>query len=436
MHVRYVFLWGGLAACVASSNDQDADAMFVTADDASREIDRATRSKLSQAGFAEDEIRAVGESVVMSRRLSVQSFVKEANESNAAGPAFARSVRRESHGKAHACLRARFDVTTRTGSGVFQERASYPAWVRISNGGAYQRDDKAAHISRGWGIKLLGVSGTPSGTQDFLFITSPRFFIHDIRHYPNFLRSTGNGRIGFIFNALFNMSLEEKAVILHRLSLKVSNLLESPEYSAVPYSYGNEVVKYALSPCGSTPPITPENMPPPDQASDDYLTEAMDATLRNSTEGVCYDFFVQRPSADDSVENPTRAWTGEFEAVARITIPLGQHAGAGGPADHTAEANVRTCESMAFDPFNSTEASRPIGKTNLTRKVVYKKLAAFRRTELPDLFSRWRNRDDTVPAEYRNELNKLGDPESAQPIPEETREPTIDNVFRSLGIVR
>ena len=75
------------------------------------------------------------------------------------------------------------------------------------------------------------------------------------------------------------MSFEEKAVIIHRLGLKVSSLLESPEYSAVPYAYGNETVKYAVAPCGSTPPSTPSSKPPPSGASDTYLEEAMNATL-------------------------------------------------------------------------------------------------------------------------------------------------------------
>lgn len=310
--------------------------------------------------------------------------------------------------------------------------------MRLSNGGAYQRDDKSQHISRGWAIKMLGIEGTPTRTQDFLFITSPRFFIKDITHYPGFLKSSGDGRLGFVWNLLTNMSLEEKQVIVHRLGLKVSNLLESPEYSAVPYSYGSETVKYAVAPCGTTPPTTPESRPPPRDASPDYLEEAMSATLGRSdpAKGVCYTFFVQRPRSEsaDPIDNPTQAWEGAFDPVATITIPHGQHRG--GAADY--RANDAECERMAFDPFNATEASAPRGKTNWTRKFVYAALSRFRRVELPQVYARWQrdHQDPTIPAEYRRELGKLRDPNALAPQVKVTTEPAIDDGFRALGIVR
>ena len=152
------------AACSQSgdSEDQGSDALSSSPTELSAEA----QGELGAAGFAADEIQAVSDSITISKTLSVKSFVDEANSGELAPDA----IRRESHGKQHGCLRARFDVTTDSNIGVFQKGASYPAWIRISNGGAYQKDDKAQHISRGWGIKLMGVSGTPTTTQDFLFI--------------------------------------------------------------------------------------------------------------------------------------------------------------------------------------------------------------------------------------------------------------------------
>lgn len=230
------------------------------------------------------------------------------------------------------------------------------------------------------------------------------------------------------------MSFDEKKVIIHRLGLKVSNLLESPEYSAVPYAYGNETVKYAVAPCGTLPPSTPESRPPSDNAPEDYLEEAMNATLQSSDKGVCYSFFVQRPRGGnaDSIENPTEAWEGKFDEVAKITIPPGQHRG--GPVDY--RQNESECERMAFDPFNTTAANEPRGKTNWTRKFVYAALSDFRRVELPTLYTKWRaNPDDpTIPREYRKELKKLRDPNALAPTVKDTIEPGLDDGFRKLGI--
>jgi hypothetical protein len=51
-------------------------------------------------------------------------------------------------------------------------------------------------------------------------------------------------------------------------------------------------------------------------------------------------------------------------------------------------ANDDECERMAFDPFNSSEANEPRGKTNWTRKFVYKALSQFRLVEMPKLYAR------------------------------------------------
>jgi len=391
------------------------------------------RDELLQAAFSEDEITAVAQSVAASMVLAAKSFVDEVNDNT---PAEGGAIRRESHGKQQGCLRAKFEVTTDSSVGVFRSGASYPAWIRLSNGGAYQRDDRDKHISRGFGIKLLDVNDTPTRTHDFLLITSPRFFIEDITHYPSFLKASGEGRPSQIFNLVLHMSSAERDVIKHRLALKVSNLLDSPGYSAVPYQYGDDVVKYAIAPCTlDAPPVMPQPHDPPDDASEDYLEDAMDATLLHSAQSpVCFGFYVQRKRADDSIDDPTRAWEGPFERVARLTIPFGQHRG--GPFDYT--KNNAEGERMSFDPFNAAPANRPVGKTNLTRKFIYAKLAAFRRRELPELVLRWRAdpRDPSVPDEFRREFRQLDNPEAVTPRVQDDRQPEVDDKFRGLGIVR
>lgn len=388
-------------------------------------------AELENAGFSAKEITAVDESITISRALAVQSLVEGANgKTLAAGGA----VRRESHGKHQGCLRARFEVSTSANIGLFQHGASYPAWIRLSNGGAYQRDDRSEHISRGYAIKVLGVAATPTGTHDFLMITSPRFFIRDLTHYPSFLKSSGGGRLSQIANFLLHLSPDERSVIQHRRALTIRNLLESPGYSAVPYQYGNEVVKYAIAPIGAPPPVEPQPQEPPEGASEDYLEEAMNATLAQSQHApVCFGFYVQRQGPEDAIDDPTNAWTSPFEEVARLTIPFGQHRG--GPFDY--QRNDAVAERLAFNPFNAASGSRPLGKINLMRKFVYDDLAAFRRRDLPVLFSRWKaNPHDTSVAEaIRDQLKKIDHPEHVSLNIQDVDEPQVDEAFKALGIV-
>ena len=390
------------------------------------------RNELRVAGLSGEEVEAVSQSVCASVLLAVKSLVDEANDGLLAVNG---AVRRESHGKHQGCLRAKFEVTSNSGVGIFRPGSSYAAWVRLSNGGAYQRDDRAEHISRGLAIKLLNVPDTATRTHDFLLITSPRFFINDLTHYPSFLRSSSQGRPSQFFNFIFHMSAAERDVIQHRRSLKVSNLLEAPGYSAVPYRYGQDVVKYALAPSRlDAPPVMPQSHETPSKATEDYLEDAMNATLQAAgPDGVSLGFYVQRKQDRDSIEDPTHAWEGPFERVARITIPSGQHRGA--PFDYS--KNNTMAERLSFDPFNAASDSSPVGKTNLTRQFVYKHLAAFRRREFPELFARWKQdrNDPGVPEEIRKELKHLKHPDSVVLQTQDDREPEIDDGFRRLGIV-
>ena len=105
------------------------------------------------------------------------------------------------------------------------------------------------------------------------------------------------------------------------MALKVDNLLDTPGYSAVPYGYGAEVVKYAIAPSRlDAPPAMPEAQAPPQDASEDYLEDAMNATLLGARQHpVSFGFFIQRRQPDDSIAPPSRAkpscWVAKYAAT-------------------------------------------------------------------------------------------------------------------------
>ena len=395
------------------------------------------KNSLIKAGFTEAEATAVKDSTSISEWLGVASFVDDANNGFLSETPETK-LRRESHGKTQGCLRARFDIKTTNGPGAFKAGASYPAWIRLSNGGTYQRDDRSTHISRGWGIKLLGVEGTPLNSQDFVILSSPIFFISDLTHYPGFLKATGEGKFGLLSELLFSLNFEEKRVVVRRLMQKVSNLLDSNLYSAVPYQFGDHPVKYAVAPCSKEQPdVYPPNGIINDTGTD-YLEDAMNKTLSmvKSGSGLCYGFFVQRQrsAALDSLDNPTQEWGGSFEKVAEILIPAGQDNRASNPWSY--KKNSAICEQMSFTPWNSTQSNLPIGKVNLTRRYVYARLADFRRTRFPKIYQRWlaNHADPSVRDDFKAELAKLKNPQKFIAQEQSTAEPTVDQGFRDLKI--
>ena len=97
----------------------------------------------------------------------VRAIEDRVREAARHGPA-----RRDAHTKAHGCVRAEFRVLDTVPpalrAGIFAEpRRRFEAWVRFSNGSGTPGND-AEGDGRGMAIKLLGVAGSPSGTQDFL----------------------------------------------------------------------------------------------------------------------------------------------------------------------------------------------------------------------------------------------------------------------------
>src|ERR1700694_634269 len=87
-------------------------------------------------------------------------------------------ARRDAHPKAHGCVRAEFrvldDLPPALRVGVFAASRSFDAWVRFSNGSETPQPD-AVGDGRGMAIKLMGVTQSPSTSQDFLMINHPAF---------------------------------------------------------------------------------------------------------------------------------------------------------------------------------------------------------------------------------------------------------------------
>lgn len=118
-----------------------------------------------------------------------------------AGAAASGHAIRDAHPKAHGCVVANFQILEglppELGVGLFGKPVVYSAWVRFSNGNGSPQADKIGD-GRGFAIKLLGVAESRSGTQDFIMINSPRFFVRNAADYVAF-QSAGDKPLGFFF---------------------------------------------------------------------------------------------------------------------------------------------------------------------------------------------------------------------------------------------
>ncbi len=299
---------------------------------------------------------------------------------------------RDAHPKAHGCVRANFRVTPNLpadlAKGVFAPGRSYCAWVRFSNSNEDPDRSDAEEDGRGMAIKLLGVDGETlleehknAGTQDFIMISHPVFFINDAQDYATVVREQnkeGGPSLLKLFSAIgLKGSLNAAAIT----DLKNRNPFEAEYWSMVPYQLGvgsgAKATKFKSQPCGyddlserdkafyREPEI-------PDDASPTFLREALRTSL--DAGAPCMEFLVQVRTESMEVEDAKTEWSPEaapFRKVATLHFPAGQ-------TFDTAEQNL-ACEDMSYTPWHALPEHKPLGALNRIRKVVYRRIAEFRR---------------------------------------------------------
>jgi hypothetical protein len=322
----------------------------------------------------------------------------------------------------------------------------FDAWIRYSNAAAVVADDlqlgpvqqgpdqERKNGSRGMAIKILNVEGNVLSldegqqNQDFLMINTPMFAFSDVRTYlrlnevllnpkvsPNgdkpdgfFLplqllpakkplpRANdpvwGNIWVGFNSDDLKKTSKTLK-VIKEEIEGKdntVRNPLQVQYFGAAPFLFGEgRAMKFSAAPCAAVVQRDFEDRKNLADPSKDYLREALTQSMKGP-ENICFNFKIQtRSEAEleveraeamlevEPIEDATTLWRDEltsYEEVARITIPV--------PQAPDAPESIGHCEKLAFTPFHSLAAHRPIGGINRLRHEVYESSATHRRLPL------------------------------------------------------
>lgn len=272
---------------------------------------------------------------------------------------------RDAHAKAHGTVRAKFEVRADLPEalrvGIFAAPRAFDALIRFSNGAGCARPDLVPD-GRGMAIKLLGVAGSASGTQDFLMIDNPAFFVRNAADYAVF--STAQPQGSFFVN-FTHPRLHEAAIAAAIAARPACSPLAVRYFSMTPYAIGARACKYAASPVPPLPATCERFLP-------DFMRRCM---IRHLAENdATFDFLVQLQTdpLQQPIEDPTIEWpeeTAPFVAVARITIPR---------QNFDTEAQRELGENLSFTPWHALPEHQPLGGINRVRRVVYEAISEYR----------------------------------------------------------
>lgn len=296
-------------------------------------------------------------------------------------------VRRDAHAKAHGCVKATFEVDAALAEelrvGTFSQPARrFKALIRFSNG-AFEPGPDTSMDGRGMAIKFFATApvGNPTQLQnsphDILMINYPTFFSPNVSDYRDFARAgalTGDSRgLRRYFVPSYNpldWRIRHGYVAYRIASQKITSPLAATYYSMAPFQFGpNRAVKYSARPCAK-----PERA---DAAAlsgggPDFLKEALNKGL--SSEAACFELLVQERKGDMDTENALVEWSesiSPYRRVGRLDIPS---------QEMNLPEREKSCESLAFNPWNAPPEQRPIGGINRLRKPVYDSISAYRAT--------------------------------------------------------
>ena len=293
--------------------------------------------------------------------------------------------------------------------------------------------------SRGMAIKVFDVKGKiiekdkKRKNQDFLMINTPEFAFSSVRGYkylteallasedgtnPNNLlglilvlakinqwrvpfpqpteedlgklNSVVKGQGGQLPAGFALQDLQELTTTLNIVLTKirpktVRNPMQAQYFGASSYLFGKRrAMKFSAAPDKSV--AQPKFNIPPDNPSPDYLREDLAKTMKQK-QPIVYDFKIQVRNKKDGfgknqelIENTSTTWAkdgiselDQYENVAKITIPV--------PQDTSSKKALQECKNLAFTPWHSLMAHKPIGGINRLRRSVYTSSASHRGTK-------------------------------------------------------
>jgi hypothetical protein len=243
--------------------------------------------------------------------------------------------------------------------------------VRFSGPGPYAPPDLEDYGQCSVGIKLMDVPGPKllddeHATQDLLLVSPASFVTPDIRENAKLQRWVrAKAPLGYAINPgdthLLHLAMQLLYSPVH------ANPLEVQYYSNVPFLLGDgQAVQYSLR------PVPDRRTPIPRQPGENYLRDAMVATLAAGE--WAFDLMVQvqthphrMPIEDATVKWPERL--SPYVPVARLRLPAQRF---------DSDAQLAFADALRYNPWHSLPEHRPLGSSNRARRRMYGELATLR----------------------------------------------------------
>ncbi|MCX7174974.1 MAG: catalase [Proteobacteria bacterium] len=270
------------------------------------------------------------------------------------------------HRKQLAALRARFevldDLPDHARHGLFATPGSFPAWVRLSNGGADKLADARPDI-RGFSFKVFGPSGPAAlggtaATQDFLLINHAAFSFATADEFVNLALAAiaGPAKLLRYLAGRYGLfgALRQIKKLAGTVGKPFSGYATEPFYSAAPFACG---------PFAARARLQPASLDKRPEARNDWGGDFHQRVAGGSLQ---FDFQLQFfvDEALTPIENPTVDWP---EAVAPY-LTVGRLVVMQQDID---PAFAREVETGRFDIWGGLAAHRPLGEIMRARKAAY-----------------------------------------------------------------
>ncbi|MDJ0707474.1 MAG: catalase [Leptolyngbyaceae cyanobacterium MO_188.B28] len=262
--------------------------------------------------------------------------------------------KRGQHPKQQALLRGVFEVSDSVPDamrvGVFAEPRKFDALFRLSTGPNPKDSDPNPH---GFAIKLIDAPGSPTGSQDFIFLDQPTFFISNLADYVAFFESMVENHAEAYYKAHpHDFGLNQT------FNVVISSHLERQYWSEVPFAMGQGAARFTLIP-------DPDNVSDRDPANTpDGLREALEEYFVTQRRSAKFLFGAQAyiDEATTPIEDAKSVWPTLFDTIATLTLPA---------QDFTAPEQFEFCEHLSYTPWNCAPEHQPLGGIQRCRKRVY-----------------------------------------------------------------
>jgi len=265
-------------------------------------------------------------------------------------------------GVRNARLEVRSDLDGALAVGFFQAGSSHSCTVRLSNAsGSIQPDAK--RDMRGIAVRIA-VSNDEH--HDLLLTNGPVSHARDGKEFVAFARALAGRKIALPFRLAVGVGLRGSIRIFKNLKrfarAEIDSLAQETYWSRGAMRWGDQCGRLKLAPVAGAGPTRPPKSHP------DYLRMELADRLRAGD--VAFDLFFQRyvDERQTPVEDASVEWTEQASPpipIARLIIPRQDLDSVEGGATEAA------VDSLAFNPWNSTEEFRPLGHVNRARKAVY-----------------------------------------------------------------